>query len=271
MERAIGVIDSGVGGLTVMYELMRQLPKEELIYVGDTLRCPYGSRPESEVKQYTKEMIQFLMTKDIKMIVIACNTATAFALEELKESLPIPIIGVIQPGARAAIKQTKNKKVGVIGTEGTIRSEAYTEALHQINKELEITGLACPLFVPMVEKGILTGDRAEQVVEEALQPLKSAKQIDTLVLGCTHYPLLEPTIQRMMGADVNIISSSEETARETSTLLEMNELLYQGNRKPVHYFYTTGELELFEKIAHLIFNEHVTDMEHVHIEKIVLQ
>lgn len=271
MERAIGVIDSGVGGLTVTYELMRQLPKEKLIYVGDTLRCPYGPRPEHEIKQYTKEMIQFLLKKDIKMIVIACNTATAFTLEELKKTLPIPIIGVIQPGARAAIKQTKNQKIGIIGTEGTIRSEAYTTALEQINQDLHITGLACPLFVPMVEKGILKGEQAKQVVEDALRPFKVARQIDTLVLGCTHYPLLEPTIQQVMGKEVSIISSSEETARETSTMLEMNDLLYRGERQPVHYFYTTGNLPLFQKIAYTIFHENMMDMEQVYIEKINLQ
>lgn len=270
MKRAIGVIDSGVGGLTVTHELMRQLPNEQLIYVGDTLRCPYGPRPEHEVRQYTKEMIQFLMKQDIKMVVIACNTATAFTLEELKKTLPIPIIGVIQPGARAAIKATKNKQIGIIGTEGTIRSNAYTDALEQINQDLHVTGLACPLFVPMVEKGILTGVQAEQVVEETLRPLKLAKNIDTLVLGCTHYPLLEKTIQHVMGEEVSIISSSEETARETSTILEMNELLYQGNREPEHHFYTTGDLALFKKIAASIFQENMMNMDHFHIEKTCL-
>jgi len=270
LKRAIGVIDSGVGGLTVAYELMRQLPKEELIYVGDTLRCPYGPRPEHEVKQFTKEMIQFLMKKNIKMIVIACNTATAFALEELKETLPIPIIGVIQPGARAAIKSTINKQIGIIGTEGTIRSNAYPEALVQINTELNVTGLACPLFVPMVEKGILHGKQAEEVIKETLHPLQATQNIDTLVLGCTHYPLLEDTIQQVMGEDVNIISSSEETARETSTILEMNDLLYRGKREPTHHFYATGDLDLFKKIAGGIFLENIPQIHQAHFEKIAL-
>src|SRR5690625_2252076 len=149
------------------------------------------------------------------MIVVACNTATAFALEELKKELSIPIIGVIQPGARAAIKSTKNNKIGIIGTEGTISSNAYPNALKQINSKLEVTSLACPLFVPMVEKGIIHGPQAIKVVEDSLTPLKTTNQIDTLVLGCTHYPLLEDTIQQVMGDDIQIISSSEETARET--------------------------------------------------------
>src|SRR5699024_8006599 len=167
------------------------------MYVGNALRCPYGSRPDYEVLQYTKEMIQFLMYKNIKMIVIACNTETAFALEELKKILPIPIIGIIQPEARTAFKITENQKIEVIRTEGTIRSNAYKEALQQIHSELEVASLACPLFVPMVEKGILYGEQAEQVIEETLRPLKITTNIDTLVLGCTHYPLLETTIKKV--------------------------------------------------------------------------
>lgn len=270
MRQAIGVIDSGVGGLTVAYELMRQLPKEEIIYFGDTLRCPYGSRPNHEVIQFTKEMIQFLMNENIKMIVIACNTATAFALDELKATLPIPIIGVIQPGARAAIKVTKNKQIGVIGTEGTIRSNAYESALHEIHSDLEVTSLACPLFVPMVEKGIVSGEQAEEVVTETLRPLQATQNIDTLVLGCTHYPLIESTIQRVMGPNVNIISSSEETARETSTILEMNNLLYKGEKQAVHHFYATGDIELFKKIADGIFLEQIPQINRASFEKIEL-
>lgn len=270
MERPIGVFDSGVGGLTVAHELMRQLPNEQLIYVGDTLRCPYGSRPKHEVKQFTNELVQFLLKKNVKMIVIACNTATAFTLEELKKRLDIPIIGVIQPGARAAIKNTKNKQIGIIGTEGTVRSEAYPEALQQINEELEVTSLPCPLFVPMVEKGITEGEQAELVVEEALAPLRNTKNIDTLVLGCTHYPLLENVIQHVMGKDVKIISSGEETARETSTILEVENLLYRGARTPQHSFYTTGGLSVFQTISKSIFKKTIRDLHNVTIEKITL-
>lgn len=270
MERAIGVIDSGVGGLTVAYELMRQLPNEKLIYVGDTLRCPYGPRPRHEVKQFTLEMVEFLLEKEIKMIVIACNTATAFALEELKKKLSIPVIGVVQPGARAAIKMTKNNHIGIIGTEGTIQSGAYPVALKQINSELKVTTLACPLFVPMVEKGILTGEQAKKVVEETLLPLKNTTDIDTLVLGCTHYPLLEKTIQAVMGDEIKIISSSEETARETSTILEVHSLLSNESRNSKHHFFTTGDLHIFTKISLSIFNEHITDLQKVSMEKVVI-
>lgn len=270
MKRAIGVIDSGVGGLTVAHELMRQLPYEQLYYVGDTLRCPYGPRPQHEVIQFTLEMVDYLLEKDIKMIVVACNTATAFALDVLKRKLSIPVIGVIQPGARAAIKSTKNNQIGIIGTEGTIQSNAYPNALKAINKQLLVTTLSCPLFVPMVEKGMITGDKAYQVVKESLLPLIKTRNIDTLVLGCTHYPLLENTIQKVMGKEVQIISSSEETARETSTILEVHGLLMKESRQPHHYFYTSGNLDLFSKISSQIFAEQLANLQQINVEKIVL-
>lgn len=249
MDQPIGVIDSGVGGLTVASELMRQLPKEQLIYLGDTLRCPYGPRPKEEVIQYTLEMVDFLMKKNIKLLVIACNTATAFTLDLLREKLTIPVIGVIQPGARAAIKTTQNMKIGVIGTEGTITSKSYPDALHSIHSDINVYDLACPRFVPMVEKGVLTGEEAFRVVEESLQPLKSEKIIDTLILGCTHYPLLKDTIQSVMGEEVTVISSGEETAREVSAILGYQALLYEGERPPKHVFYTTGSSKVFAHIA----------------------
>lgn len=264
------MIDSGVGGLTVAYELMRQLPNEKLIYLGDTLRCPYGSRPEEEVKQFTFEMVDFLLKKNLKMIVIACNTATAFALGDLQKQLHIPVIGVIKPGSRAAIKATVNEHVGVIGTEGTIQSEAYTAALHNIKATLTVTGLACPTFVPLVESGMVEAEQAEKVVREALIPLKSQSKIDTLILGCTHYPLLEKTIQKVLGPKIKLISSSEETARETSTILEVAELLRTELLTEKHQFYTTGDLEIFERISKTIFNQEVDNLKTVTIEKITL-
>lgn len=268
LEQAIGVIDSGVGGLTVVHELLRQLPKEKLIYLGDTARCPYGPRSEKEVKDFTWEMVEFLLKKNIKMLVIACNTATAFTLNELQENLSIPVIGVIQPGARAAIKSTKNNRVGVIGTEGTIRSQAYTKALKNINEHIQVNGLPCPLFVPMVEQGILSGVQARKVVEEALYPLKRNNQMDTLILGCTHYPLIKDTIQEIMGKDVTIISSSEETARETSTILDVHQLLIKGDQIPRHQFYTTGEMDIFIKISKSIFQHE--SLQTVSIEQAII-
>lgn len=271
MNKAIGIIDSGVGGLTVAHELMRQLPRENLIYLGDTLRCPYGPRSMGEVKKFTRDMVDFLLQKDIKMLVIACNTATAFTLSDLQNELDIPVVGVIQPGARAAIKFTQNSNVGVIGTEGTIRSDAYTTALRSIKSDINVNPLACPLFVPMVEQGILSGPQAEEVVEDSLYPLMQNNHIDTLILGCTHYPLIKDTIQTIIGDKVTIISSSEETARETSTILEFYNRLYQGNNPPIHQFYTTGELDIFTEIAQSIFNKSVDNFQSVTIEKAVIQ
>lgn len=270
MKEAIGVIDSGVGGLTVAYELMRQLPNEKIIYLGDTLRCPYGPRPKQEVKAFTKEMIEFLLKKQLKMIVIACNTATAFALNDLRKELDIPIIGVIKPGSRAAIKATKNNQIGIIGTEGTVLSNAYPLALHNIKQNVQITSLACPLFVPMVEKGILYGEQAEKNVKETLLPFKHTEQIDTLILGCTHFPLLEKTIGKVMGEKVQIISSSEETAREVSMLLDFFGRLNNNNETPEHEFYATGDLNIFRTITQKVFKEEVTNLKPVCIEKVTI-
>lgn len=270
MDKAIGVIDSGIGGLTVAHELRRQLPKEKLIYLGDTIRCPYGPRSKKEVSKFTWEMVDFLLDKNIKMLVIACNTATAFTLEELQEKLDIPVIGVIQPGARAAINFTSNNHIGVIGTEGTIRSNAYTEALQTINTEIIVSPLACPSFVPMVEKGLLEGKSAYNIVEESLMTLKQNNVMDTLILGCTHYPIIKDTIAEVIGPHVKIVSSSEETARETSTVLEFHQLLNQENRLPIHEFYTTGEIGIFTEITKSIFNSSMINLKSVTIEKVII-
>ncbi|WP_072892027.1 glutamate racemase [Ornithinibacillus halophilus] len=270
MNQPIGVIDSGVGGLTVVHELMRQLPKEKLIYLGDTLRCPYGPRTKEEVQTFTWEMVDFLIQKDIKMLIVACNTATAYTLPDLQEKLNIPVVGVIQPGARAAINFTTNDYIGVIGTEGTVKSEAYPKALHSIKPELRVESLACPMFVPMVEQGILSGIKAEHIVEKSLRPLKALHNIDTLILGCTHYPLIKDVIQKVVGDEVTLISSSEETARETSTILEVHQLLNNDDGPVNHEFYTTGELGLFTKITQSIFHSSIDNLKSVTIEKAVI-
>ena len=248
MNRPIGIIDSGVGGLTVAKEVMRQLPYEEIIYLGDTARCPYGPRPVEEVKRFTWEMTQFLLGKNIKMLVIACNTATAVVLEEIRNELSIPVLGVIQPGARTAIKVTDNYRIGIIGTEGTVRSRAYEHALRSINRKTYVESLACPKFVPLVESGEYDGYVAKKVVTETLEPLIN-KGLDTLILGCTHYPLLEPLIRNVMGKDVKVISSGEETAREVSTILSHNDVFAERDEQPQHSFYTTGSRTIFSSIA----------------------
>lgn len=243
----IGVIDSGVGGLTVVKEIMRQLPMEEIIYVGDNSRCPYGPRPVEEVKRFTLEMIDFLMTQNVKMVVIACNTATAAVIDAV-EKYNVPVIGVISPGARSAVKNTKNLSIGVIGTLGTINSNLYEKEMVEIHPNVRVTSLACPKFVPIVESGQRSGAVVEKIIRESLQPFKST-DIDVLVLGCTHYPILEAVITKIVGPDVRVVSSGDETAREVSTILSHDKLLRKNDGLPVHKFYTTGSRLLFEKIA----------------------
>ncbi|WP_456278078.1 glutamate racemase [Bacillus sp. AK128] len=257
MNKPIAVIDSGVGGLTVAKEIMRQLPKEQIIYLGDTARCPYGPRPLEEVKRFTWEMTNYLQAFDIKMLVIACNTATAAVLEEIQQSLSIPVIGVIYPGARSAVKVTKAKQIGVIGTVGTIKSRAYEAALHSISSQLEVKVLSCPRFVPIVESGDYETEEVYKIVQEELAPL-IGESIDTLILGCTHYPLLTPIIQEVMGQQVQLISSGAETAREVSTILYYKKLL-TTNKGPCHdhLFLTTGSKEAFQKVANKLFQQNI--------------
>ncbi|MGX7058657.1 glutamate racemase [Vagococcus humatus] len=246
---AIGFIDSGVGGLTVVKEALKQLPNERVFYLGDTARCPYGPRPKEQVIKFTWEMTNFLLDKQIKMLVIACNTATAVALEDIKRKLDIPVVGVILPGSRAALKATDNQKIGIIGTQGTIKSEAYHEAIRKKSPQTELVALACPKFVPIVESNQYRSAVAKKVIAETLKPIKE-QQVDTLVLGCTHYPLLRPLIQNFMGSDVTLIDSGAETVKDVSTLLDYFDLAAPPvSGKPVHEFYTTGSVKMFREIS----------------------
>ncbi len=254
-QDAIGVLDSGVGGLTVAKEVMRQLPKETIYYFGDTLRCPYGPRSADEVKSFVHEIVSYLMQFSLKAILIACNTGTAAALQSIKDGWDIPVLGVIEPGARAAIKVSRKKKIAVIGTQGTIQSRAYEKMLKSIHPELQIYSLACPEFVPLVEKGLYHTPEAKRVVEKTLAPLTKL-DIDTLILGCTHYPLLQHFISQTMGDQVNIISSAEETAAELSSILYHRNLLSKQYGKK-HRFFATGSQYLFQQIAEEWLGENV--------------
>lgn len=262
MKQPIGVMDSGVGGLTVVKEIMRQLPNEKIIYLGDTARCPYGPRTRREVKRFTWEMTSFLLKKKIKMLVIACNTATAAALDEIQRELSIPVLGVINPGARAAIKKTKNYRVAIIGTEGTVKSGAYEKALKSLNSRLFVDSLACPKFVPLVESAEYSGPVAKKIVEESLKTLTD-QNIDSLILGCTHYPLLEPLIKSYLGSDVEVISSGDETAREISTILQYNKMLSKSTDEPRHEFFTTGSKVIFSKIASKWLQRPIENVKHI--------
>ncbi|EIA19597.1 glutamate racemase [Listeria fleischmannii] len=264
MKRAIGFIDSGVGGLTVVKEVLKQLPHENIYYLGDTARCPYGPRDTEEVLKFTWEMTNFLIERNIKMLVIACNTATAAALKEIRSQLRIPVIGVIQPGSRAALKASHNNHIGVLGTIGTVQSMAYPHALKGLNNKVKVDSLACPKFVSIVESGEYKSPIAKKIVAESLLPLKSTK-IDSLILGCTHYPLLKPLIENVMGDGVAVINSGEETASEVSALLDYHDLLERKAGETDHRFYTTGSVKIFHGIA-----SDWLQVPHMQVEHIVL-
>jgi len=219
----IGVFDSGLGGLTVAHEIMRQLPAESLIYFGDTARVPYGPKSPDTVRRYSREISAFLIEQGVKAIVVACNTATAHALPALRDELDVPVIGVVEPGARAAVRATRTGHIGVIGTAGTIRSQAYVRAIHAENPDVRVTALACPLFVPIVEEGWTNHEATHLIAEEYLAPFVK-DPIDTLVLGCTHYPLLKSVIGEIIGRSVRLIDSAEETALDARRMLAANDL-----------------------------------------------
>lgn len=247
-RKTIGIIDSGVGGLTVVSEVIRQLPREQIVYFGDNARCPYGPRTPEEIRTFTNQMIQFVSQFQLKALVIACNTATAVVLEEVKASLELPVVGVIEPGSRAAIMATRTGRIGIIGTVTTIRTGAYERALYRINPNLYAVGLACPEFVPLVENQLMHTEEAKRIVKETLTPL-CYEELDTLILGCTHYPLLAPLIQEVMGESITIISSAEETARELSTLLSIRNMHDQSQSLCNHKFFTSGDAEVFKQIG----------------------
>ncbi len=219
----IGVFDSGMGGLTVVREMISQLPNESIVYFGDTARVPYGPKSPDTVLRYSREITSYLRSQGIKALVVACNTATAHALPALREEYDIPIVGVIEPGARAAASATKSKHVGVIGTAGTINSRAYEKEIRKLLPDAQITAQACALFVPLVEEGWLDTEPTRAIARNYLAPLVTA-EIDTLVLGCTHYPLMKTVIGNVVGRDVRLIDSAYETAREAGALLRANGL-----------------------------------------------
>lgn len=265
----VGVFDSGVGGLTVAREIMRQLPGERIIYFGDTARVPYGSKSKDTIVRYSRQIIRFLRTKGVKAIVIACNTASAYALETVSAESDIPIIGVIDAGARTAVSATRNGKIGVIGTEGTIGSGIYTEVMKKLRPDIEVVGKPCPLFVPLVEEGLLHDSVTDEIASRYLSVLKG-KYIDTLVLGCTHYPLLRSTLQRLMGDEVTLVNPAYETALELRELLEKKGLS-RGAAAPEdgekYQFYVSDLAEKFTDFATSILPEEVKETKKINIEE----
>lgn len=266
-NRPIGFLDSGVGGLTVVQELMRQLPHEEIVYIGDSARAPYGPRPAEQIREYTWQLVRFLLTKNVKMIVFACNTATAVAWEEIKAALEIPVLGVILPGSSAAIKATRTKRVGVIATPMTVRSDIYRQKVELLDPSISVLSLACPRFVPLVESNETHSSVAKKVVYETLSDLTG--KVDTLILGCTHYPLLRHIIQNVMGPDVKLIDSGAETVRDISVLLNYFDI--NRSREAAmkeDRFYTTAGAAIFREIAETWLGKDI-QVEHVNLEEVL--
>jgi glutamate racemase len=262
-ERPIGVFDSGVGGLTVVAALRRRLPRESILYLGDTARLPYGTKSQATVCRYTERNLSFLLARGVKAVVVACNTASALALPEL--ALPVPTWGVIEPGAEAACRVSAGR-VGVIATEATIASGAYTRALHRRRPDLAVLARACPLFVPLVEEGWHDDPVTERVAERYLGPL-SAAGMDTLVLGCTHYPLLRPLLERVVGGGVALVDSAESTAAAVAAGLAASGLAAppEGGPPPQHHFCITDAAQRFARIAHLILGDGDPSLELVEV------
>ncbi|MUT66893.1 glutamate racemase [Paenibacillus sp. NEAU-GSW1] len=248
MQQPIAILDSGVGGLTVAREVMRQLPHEKIVYFGDTARAPYGPRSPEEVTLFTREIVDYLAQFSPKMIIIACNTSTAFALEDIRSRVKIPVVGVIKPGARAAIGHTETGCVGVIGTEGTIRSGAYEQALRELSPAIQIISEACPSFVPLVENGNFRSSETYLTITQSIGHLRRYP-MDSLILGCTHYPFLAEMIGEVMGSNIKLISSANETAREARAILHESGMLAPGYVVPVHQFISSGEPRMFKVIA----------------------
>ena len=264
---AIGVFDSGVGGLTVAREIMSQLPDEEIVYFGDTARVPYGNKSRATVTRYSEQIIRFLLTQNVKAIVIACNTASSHALEYVAREFPVPIIGVIEPGARAAVSTTKNGRIGVIGTEGTISSEVYTRQIHKLAPSLSVTGKACPLFVPLVEEGWIKDSVTREVASRYLETMWDTG-IDTLILGCTHYPLLRPLLEEIMGSSVTLVNPAYETARDLKALLtEKDRLCEENDHTAIHRFYVSDKASNFSAFANSILPCNIEDAHVIPIEE----
>ncbi|WP_301831783.1 glutamate racemase [uncultured Streptococcus sp.] len=264
-NRPIGFLDSGVGGLTVVRELKRQLPHESVVYIGDSARAPYGPRPAEQIREYTWQLVRFLLTKNVKMIVIACNTATAVVWEEIKEALDIPVLGVVLPGSSAAIKSSQSGKIGVIGTPMTIASNIYEQKIKRLAPQMTVLSLPCPRFAPIVESNEIKSSVAKKIVYESMAPLVG--KVDTLVLGCTHYPLLRPIIQNVMGPSVKLIDSGAETVRDVSVLLNYFEINRSREvEDKTEEYYTTASVRGFKEIADQWLGEAVT-VQHVDLDK----
>jgi glutamate racemase len=260
--RAVGVFDSGVGGLTVLHECLVTLPHEDFVYLGDHARLPYGPRPLVEVRSFAREIGAFLEAQDVKLIVVACNTATSAALPQLQEELSVPVIGVISPEARAAVQATRNRRVGLLATQGTVDGGRYHDLVRALDAGVELRAVACPRLVPLIESDDPYGEDTESAVREYAAPLKDGG-VDTVILGCTHYPLIRPVFQRVFGRDVTLVFSAEETAREVSDTLTRKRVENGAQRTGAYRFLTTGDPTAFREMGRRFLQLPIGDVEHV--------
>ncbi|GAB4336147.1 MAG: glutamate racemase [Calditrichia bacterium] len=269
-NRAIGVFDSGVGGLTVVKQLMRRFPNENIVYFGDTARIPYGSKSEETVTRFALENSAFLLEHDVKMVVVACNTASAISIDFLKKVLPVPVIGVLQPGAAAAVQYTQNQRIGVIGTAATIRSGSYRREILKRKPEVQVVSQACPLFVPLVEEGWIEDEATYLIARRYLQPLLE-NSVDSIILGCTHYPLLKPVLAKIVGKSVKLVDSGVETAAEVEKLLLEEGLMADPLQEGRHQFFLSDMPYKFQDIAERFLERTIPHVQTVNFEDFVLQ
>ena len=255
-NQAIGIFDSGLGGLTVVKEVIKLLPNEKIIYFGDTARVPYGTKSKETIIKFSQENSEILLKKKVKIIVVACNSSSSYAIETLRKKFSIPIVGVIHPGVKEAIANTKNNRVGVIATQATKSSGSYEKILHQYNQAIKVFSQACPLFVPLVEEGWFNKKITLDIAQEYLKGLKK-KNIDTLILGCTHYPLLKKIIKEVVGKNIKLVDSAKAISREIKQVLKEKEILRIVKGKPKHEFFVSDRPQEFEKISKKILKNSI--------------
>lgn len=263
--RPIGIFDSGVGGLTVVKSLVEQLPRESFIYFGDTAHLPYGNKSREQLCQYARNIIAFLLDNDVKAIVVACGTHSSITLPEIEDDYPVPLLGVVKPGARAAVRTSRNKKIGIIATQASVNSGSYSKSISAINGDCQVFANACPRFVPLVESGQLAGAEVEEAVQEYIDPLLE-KGIDTLVLGCTHYPFLLPILKKHAGTSVRLVDPASETVEELKTLLTQEQIL-NGSGKGAGRFLVSGNDQSFYKVGSLLLGNLIHNAEKVNLAK----
>ena len=263
-ERPIGVFDSGVGGLTVLHECLVTLPHEDFVYLGDGARLPYGPRPLDELRRFAREIGLFLERRGVKLVVVACNSATAAALPELQTELALPVIGVIAPEARAAVQATRNRRIGLLATQATVASGRYEELVRALDAGAEVVSVACPRLVPLIEGDDPFAEATAAAVREYAAPLKEA-DVDTVILGCTHYPLIRPILQRVFGRDLTLVFSAEETAREVAETLARKRIENDPGREGSYAFLTTGDPDAFRAMGRRFLQLPIEEVEHVEI------